>query len=74
MPLKPGERDRDKWVCSTCLRCTSCLIPLTKLSHHLRKLGASSEAEILCLECFRRRQKGAFCPVCFGEGEILIRF
>jgi hypothetical protein len=58
------------WICHNCLKCTSCGIQLSKSHQNYRKLSTDGnknnpEKEMLCLECFKRRQKGSYCPVCF---------
>ena len=50
-----------QWLCETCAKCRSCGI---KLEGFVDKKSKKRNAYMLCVECFRRRQRGSFCPVC----------
>lgn len=51
-----------QWLCETCAKCRSCGIKLDGLQE--KKHSKKKNSFMLCLECWKRRQKGSFCPVC----------
>ncbi len=67
-----GKRDpNEKWICENCFKCKSCGKKVERRSG-ISTSGISEgdngllpiSSTMLCLNCFRQRQKGSYCPIC----------
>ncbi|CAG7834252.1 unnamed protein product [Allacma fusca] len=61
-PPDSDDESEKQWLCDNCAKCRSCGVKLDRSSYEKKKKKKNNL--MLCLECFKRRQRGSFCPIC----------